>query len=163
MKRWLPHPWMSAALFVGWLMLWRDFTALQFLAALAAAITLPHFGRLGAAPLRLRRVGLALRFTVLVLWDIVTANFAVARLVLTPRPNLHPVFLSVPLALRSEQAVALLATIVTMTPGTLSVEVGEDGPQPILYVHTLDASDPVAIIAQIKARYEAPLREMFEC
>lgn len=163
MKRWLPHPWMSAALFVGWLMLWRDFAPLQFLAALAAAIVLPHFGRLGATPLRLRRLGLALRFTVLVLWDIVTANFAVARLVLTPRLHLRPAFLCIPLALRSEQAVALLATIVTMTPGTLSVEVGEEGPQPILYVHTLDTSDPGVMIAQIKSRYEDPLREMFEC
>jgi len=54
----------------------------------------------------------------------------------------------------------LLACIITMTPGTLSSEVSDD--HRYLLVHGLDVDDEAALIAQIKSRYEAPIKEMFE-
>jgi len=66
----------------------------------------------------------------------------------------------VPLDVRRPRSISLLAGIVTMTPGTLSAELSDDHRH--LLVHGLDVDDPQALVAQIKTRYEAPIRELFE-
>jgi multicomponent K+:H+ antiporter subunit E len=65
----------------------------------------------------------------------------------------------VPLALDDEIAITLLAAIITTTPGTVSCVVDETRRE--IVVHALDCADPVAMAAQIKARYERPLQEIF--
>lgn len=161
MSRILPHPWVSAGLFAAWFMLWRDFGAAHLVAASLAALLLPRIaldpGRIGVP---LRRPGLAARLAAVVLVDIVTANFAVARLALSPRP-LRPAWVAVPLEMRDDYGVSLLATIVTMTPGTVSVEIAPSAA--VLYVHVLDTDDAAAVAAAIKRRYEGPIKEMLAC
>jgi multicomponent K+:H+ antiporter subunit E len=63
--------------------------------------------------------------------------------------------------LRHDLAISLLANIICLTPGTVSARLSED--QRFLLVHALDCEDPQALIATIKTRFEAPLKEMFEC
>ena len=60
-------------------------------------------------------------------------------------------------------ALALLATIITMTPGTVSclVDEGQGGRPGRILVHALDCEDPAAMAAEILERYEAPIREIF--
>ena len=65
----------------------------------------------------------------------------------------------VPLELTHPTAITLLATIITTTPGTVSCVVDEERRE--ILVHALDCDDPAALAAQIKQRYEAPLREIF--
>jgi multicomponent K+:H+ antiporter subunit E len=65
----------------------------------------------------------------------------------------------VPLALRQPGAITLLAAIITTTPGTVSCVVDDDAHE--ILVHALDCQDPAAMAAQIKARYEQPLLEIF--
>jgi multicomponent K+:H+ antiporter subunit E len=55
----------------------------------------------------------------------------------------------------------LLGSIVSLTPGTVSVEIERE--RKVLLVHALDADDPPGLIATIKSRYEAPLKEVFRC
>jgi len=93
-------------------------------------------------------------------WDILVANFDVARRVLGPERVLMPTFVWVPLDVRTPEAIALLASIITLTPGTLSADLSVDRRH--LLVHVLHAPDPDAIVAQIKSRYEARLRRLFE-
>jgi multicomponent K+:H+ antiporter subunit E len=65
-----------------------------------------------------------------------------------------------PLRLRGNVPVSLLANIISLTPGTLSAHLSADRTE--LIVHALQADDPEAIIAEIRARYEQPLLEALE-
>ena len=69
--------------------------------------------------------------------------------------------LAVALDTRIDDAVALLASIITMTPGTVSCDVRIDERR--ILVHALDVDDPDRTIQLIKSRYERPLQEIFEC
>ncbi|MGD9952314.1 MAG: Na+/H+ antiporter subunit E [Burkholderiales bacterium] len=163
MKRLFPYPLTSAVLAAGWLLL-AGFSAAHVVLALVVAALLPHFTRhfVGEAMGRARGwrgLGRAVPFALLVTWDIVVANIAVARLVLGPPARLRPAYVEVPLALEQPLALSLLASIITMTPGTVSADLSDDRRR--LLVHVLDTSDPDALVAQIKSRYERPLAEIF--
>lgn len=163
MKRLLPYPFTSAVLAAGWLLL-AGFSVAHLILAVVVAILLPRFtqrfvdealGHARSAGALLR----AARFALLVTWDIVVANVAVARLVLGPPGRLRPAYVEVPIELEQPLAISLLASIITMTPGTVSSDLSDDRRR--LLVHVLDAPDAAAVVAQIKARYERPLMEIF--
>lgn len=111
---------------------------------------------------RLRRVhvGFGLVFKVLV--DIVKSNLAVGRIVLglTGGREVRSGFLDIPLDMRDPHGLAVLAMIVTATPGTVWSGLADDSS--MLRLHVLDLQDPEAWIRTIKQRYERPLREIFE-
>lgn len=109
----------------------------------------------------LRRPGVALRLLAVFAYDIVIANFHVARLVLGPNGKLRPAFLEVPLDLDNDFAISLLASMITLTPGTVTIDY--DPERSIIHVHALDADDPAAMVVEIKQRYEAPLKEALGC
>ncbi|AGI23347.1 Na+/H+ antiporter subunit E [Pseudomonas sp. MT3] len=161
-RRVLPHPLLSAILLFAWLLLVNDFSLGHWLLGAFLGLTIPLLCRnlLLSAP-RIRRPGLLLRFLGLVLYDIVLANLQVARLVLGPRSRLQPGFVEIPLELTDDLAITILASVITLTPGTVSADLSDD--RRTLLVHGLDVPDPQALAADIKARYEAPLKEVFEC
>lgn len=94
-----------------------------------------------------------------VLYDIVVASFQVAKLILSPRKP-RPMFVSYPLELEQPLAITILASTISLTPGTVSVDVSDDNK--ILLVHALDADNCDEVIDTIRTRYEKPLLEMFE-
>jgi multicomponent K+:H+ antiporter subunit E len=162
MSRVLPHPLLSAGIALAWIALVRDAGAAHLILALALGIAVPLFtARFSPEPAHVVRAGAALRLLLVVAWDIVLANLAVARLVVGPTARLRPAFVEVPLATQHPFAIGLLATIITMTPGTVSCAV--DRERRLIHVHVLDAADPAAVVADIKRRYEAPLQEIFGC
>lgn len=101
-----------------------------------------------------------MRLLGVVLWDIVVANITVARQVLGPIRKLEPRFIGYPLAVNTDYAITLLASIVTLTPGTVSAFVSND--HTILWIHSLHAPDEQAVIDDIRRRYENPIKEIFE-
>ena len=101
----------------------------------------------------------ALRLTAVVTWDIVLSNITVARLVLGPMSRPQPAWLRVPLACEHHRVNALFASIITMTPGTVSAVVDEDAR--CIWVHALNCDDAAGMVADMKARYEAPLQTIF--
>lgn len=162
MRRLFPYPILSAVLAICWLLLITEFSLAHVLLALFLAWGIPRL----CAPFvdhlpRIRSYPAALRLVFLVTWDIVVANVAVARLVLGPTEKLRPAFLEVPLDTQNPQAQVLFASIITMTPGTVSADFSDD--QKILYVHALDCEDAQAMVADMKSRYERPLKEIFGC
>jgi multicomponent K+:H+ antiporter subunit E len=163
-KRLLPAPGLSAALFIAWLMLSGSASAGHLLLGAALALAVPPLtARWRPAPVRLRAPGTALRLAATVLADIVLANLTVARLILGDERRITPRFVRVPLSLREPRAIVALAGIVTMTPGTLSADVSDDHRE--LLVHAFDVDDNAAeeaLVAEIKTRYEAPLILIFE-
>jgi multicomponent K+:H+ antiporter subunit E len=159
-QRWLPSRPLSVALFLLWLLLVGSVAPAHLLLAALLAIVLPLLAeRLRNSRPRTRRPGLALRLAGRVLRDIVVSNIEVARLVLGPQERIQPGWVWIPLDIRSTEGITALAGIITMTPGTLSADLTPD--QRFLLVHCLNLRDPAATIAQIKARYEAPLKEIF--
>lgn len=156
-----PHPWLSALLAASWIALQQSLALPQLITAAVLGWGLPQLlhGFLGPAT-RLRNGRTALRFTLLVLHDIVVANFTVARMVLSPWSQPQPGWVEVPLDIRHPTGIVLLATVITTTPGTVSCIVDEPGRR--ILVHALDCPDAAAMAADMKARYERPLMEMFE-
>jgi multicomponent K+:H+ antiporter subunit E len=158
---WLAHPVLSVLLGATWLLLQQSVSPANLLFAALLALVVPKLagGFLGTGA-RPRRWRVAMRLLAAVLWDVVAANLVVARLVLWPAAQPRPAWVTVPLALTDPAAMALLASIVTMTPGTVSCIV--DGQRHRLLVHALDCGDPAALVEEIRQRYEAPLKEIFE-
>ncbi|MGE0387080.1 MAG: Na+/H+ antiporter subunit E [Gammaproteobacteria bacterium] len=157
----LPSPLTSALLLAAWLLLQGSIAPGQILLGAALAVGIPLF----LADLRethppLRRPLVATRLAGVVLWDIVLSNIEVARRILGPEKKLAPRFVWLPLDIKAPYGIATLAGIITMTPGTLSADLSPDRRH--LLVHGLHVPDPQALIAGIKARYETPLREIFD-
>lgn len=153
------HPWLSALLAASWLLLQHSLAPVHLLSAALIGLVLPRLlnGFLPEAP-RIRWLP-ALRLSGVVLWDIVVSNITVARLVLGPINRLQPAWVQVPLALKHPTAIALLASIITTTPGTVSCSIDEK--RRCIWVHALNCADPASLIADIQTRYEQPLMAIF--
>lgn len=162
MKRWLPSPPLSLALFVVWLLLNQSLDAATLLLAAILSIAVPLLTQsLRPATARMRRPAVALRLTRLVAYDLVRSALTVARLLLTRRNDqMSPRFVRVPLDLRDPNALAVLAMIICLTPGTAWAEIALD--RSTLLIHVFDLDDVPAFIAMVKSRYERPLMEIFE-
>ncbi len=160
--RLFPFPVLSLILFVSWLFLITELSLAHGLLALFLAWGIPKLCApfLGHLP-KIHSYTAAIRLILLVTWDIVVANVAVARLVLGPTQKLRPAFLPVPLDVHNPQAQVLFASIITMTPGTVSADFSAD--HKTLFVHALDCEDAAAMVADMKSRYEQPLKEIFGC
>jgi multicomponent K+:H+ antiporter subunit E len=101
-----------------------------------------------------------LEYLLVVVWDIVVANFEVAWIILTkPDRKLRSAWLVIPLEVKQPEAITTLAGTISLTPGTVSTDVSSDGR--LLLVHALDVADKDAAIAQIKSRYEARLQRIY--
>jgi len=160
-RGWLPAPLLSAVLFTVWLLLNNTLDPAHIVLAAALALVVPRFTeRLRPDKPRLQRPATIVRLGFTVLWDIVVSNIEVARRILGPEAAINPRFVWVPLDIRDPNGILALAGIITMTPGTLTAELSED--RRFLLVHAFDVNDEAALIAQIKARYEKPLREIFD-
>lgn len=170
---WLPTPILSLLLFLVWLLLNNSLSPGHILLALVLAIVIPLLTNpFRDKQPRVSKLGLAIQHLLLVLYDIVTANIQVAILILGPSKKLTPGFVKVPLDLTQDLPITILASTVSLTPGTVSAEVYpwdesqiEDAStqQRFLLIHVLNLEDEEALIKTIKARYEAPLKEIFQC
>lgn len=91
--------------------------------------------------------------------ELTLATWDTIRVILTPNERLRPAILAVPLDARSPEAITLFASMVTLTPGTTSIDVSED--QKTLYVHVLNADDHDAVISAMKGSLETRAREVY--
>lgn len=165
MSRVFPQPVMSVIIFGLWLALANSAAPGTLLLAAGLGLGLPLMTRaFWPAPPRVRKPLTAVFLVGRVLLDIVSANFTVARQVLGPVGALRPAFFMVPVSLDDPFVATLLGGIISLTPGTVTIEIEMEEGRPVrLRVHGLDVPDEAALIAEIKARYEAPLKEIFGC
>lgn len=161
-RGWFDHPVQSALIAAAWLLLQHSLAPPQLITATVLALGLPKllYGFIGG-PSHPRAWVAAARLFMVVLRDIIVSNVVVARLVLSPTARPQPGWVVVPLDIAHPVGTTLLATIITNTPGTVSCVVNEK--KRCILVHALDGSaGAAAIAADIKARYERPLMEIFE-
>jgi multicomponent K+:H+ antiporter subunit E len=160
-SRALPFPLLSASLLVMWLLL-NGFSAGHFVLGSALAVAAGQvMVKLQPDKPRIKRWSLIPKLVAIVLADIWRSNLAVARLILFP-DNRQRVsgFITVPIELRHRTGLAILACIVTSTPGTAWVEY--DSARRSLLVHVFDLVDEAAWIDLIKNRYERLLLDILQ-
>ncbi len=161
-QRLVPEPLLSAGLLALWLALSRSTSAGQVLLGIALAIVVPLMtASLRPTTARVRRPLVAVRFMLTVGCDVVVSNFQVAWGVLTwrwRRPDSR--FVIITLDLRDPRGLAALAMVTTIVPGTVWSEIAHD--RSALMLHVWDIDDEERFVARFKARYEKPLREIFE-
>ena len=164
MKRLLPTPLLSLLLFATWLLLNESASAGNLVLGVLFALAIPLLtGQFMPDRPRIKNWATVIRLAAVVLRDIVVSNIDVAKRVLGPEAAITSRFVWIPLRIRDPHGIVALAGIITMTPGTLSSDLSADGRH--LLVHALHCPDDVAqaaLIADIQARYENPLMEIFE-
>ncbi len=157
--RLFPHPVISATLAVLWLWLNESLGLGHIVLGTLIALVVPHLVDRMLPPARggvsMRRL---LAFAWLVLGDIIVANLAVARLILGRSDRLRPAFVTVPIDVERGWAITLLASTVSLTPGTVSAEVSED--RRSLLVHALTVQEGEDLARHLKERYERPIMEL---
>jgi multicomponent K+:H+ antiporter subunit E len=160
--RFLPHPLLTLALALVWVLLVNDFSWGAAVLGLLLGIGISMLTSVyWPSPPRIRNPLAIAEYAAVVLYDILVSNIQVAYLVLFRRgDSLRSQFVTVPVELKSPEAIATLAGTITMTPGTLSADLSADGRS--LLVHCLDTSDPDGTVADIKSRYERRLKRIFE-
>lgn len=158
----LPMPFYSLLLFVVWLLLNNSVSVGHIVLGAFFALTIPWLVKdMRDEHPKIRRPFLAIRYVLMVMWDIVVANVQVALLIIGPTRHLQPGFVAVPIHLESDLGITVLASTVSLTPGTVSADVSAD--KRYLYIHALHLEDEAALIEEIKTRYEAPIKEIFGC
>lgn len=161
MSRLLPQPVISTALLLTWLLLHNSVSVGLLVSGAVLAVLLPlwthHFWPEYPRTIRVlplvRLIGVAI-------YDIVVANLRMVVLILGPNSRLRPHFVVVPVTVQHPFAVTLFASIISLTPGTVSANLSGD--RRSLLVHDLDVEDPDTAVRRMKDRYEKPLMEIFE-
>lgn len=146
---------------VVWAALWADFTLLSLTLGFALGysalwLAQPLYGN----SLYFRRVWRVLKLTVFFLYELVVSSVRVAWDVLTPTHKSNPAFIEMPLDVKSDIEILLVTNLISLTPGTLSLDVSPD--RKTLLVHAMFADDPEAIVAELKDGMERKVREIFE-
>ncbi|TEW51911.1 Na+/H+ antiporter subunit E [Psychromonas algicola] len=158
---WFPTPYHSILLWLVWQIL-HDFSRGHMVLGAVFAIIIPWI----VAPLSEKEAVAknpikALMYTFRLLIDIAVSNYDVAKRVLQSNHTLKPAFIAVPLDIKEPVPLTIFTSSVSLTPGTVSVELSDD--RKWLYVHVLHLEDEQQLISLIKARYEVPLKEIFGC
>jgi multicomponent Na+:H+ antiporter subunit E len=92
--------------------------------------------------------------------ELLLANFKVAYDVLTPRHHMRPGIIAIPLDLKSDLEITVLTTLITLTPGTLSLHVSDD--RRTLYIHAMYIDDAERLVRNVKDGFERQVREALQ-
>ena len=161
MSRVLPYPVLTASLVAMWMALNSFSLGHLLLGTVIAVLASRAMAALQPSKPRLRRWLVIPRLMGIVLLDILRSNLAVASIILQGRRRQRAAgFVAIPLDLRDKTGLAVLACIVTSTPGTAWIEYASDSS--VLLIHVLDLVDEEAWVTLIKSRYEAMLLEIFQ-
>lgn len=155
-----------ASIVIGLALIWAaitgTFTGLNLLlgAAIGGVAVLLLRGAF-APPRILRKIGQIASLMLLFFYELAASAIRVAIVVLTPdmKTALRPAIIAFPLTVKSDAEITLLANLITLTPGTLSIDVSED--RSVLYVHVLTLSTRESLIADIAGGFEARVREIY--
>jgi multicomponent Na+:H+ antiporter subunit E len=143
----------------AWILLTGDITAENFIEGLIIGYVILWISRSAyEAPKYFRKIPKAVGFFFYFLRELLIANLKVAYDVVTPTDYMNPGIVAFPLEAESDIEITLLANLITLTPGTLSLDVSSD--KKVLYIHTLYLDDPEKFRSEIKNGMEKKLLEV---
>lgn len=150
----------TAILTLFWLALSGSITLLNIALGMAVSIGALAVlrGQLPEVDFRIRPLG-ALFLFLLFMKELFRSAGRVARLVLSRHPEISPDIVIVPVSLTRDAELTLLSNLITLTPGTLTVDITED--RRALIVHALEADDQDAVRRDIRSGFERAIRETF--
>jgi multicomponent K+:H+ antiporter subunit E len=161
MKRIIPHPILSVVLLITWLLLNNTVAPGHIVLGLILSIIIPWFSAsFWQEKVCPKKPMVFLKFIVVVLYDIVMANITVAKQVLGANEKLKPTFFKLPIKIKDSLGISVLASTISLTPGTVSCDLSED--KSYILVHGLSVLDVEEEIETIQQRYEKPLLEVFQ-
>jgi multicomponent Na+:H+ antiporter subunit E len=104
------------------------------------------------------RIPRMISFVFYFLYELLKANLQVAYDVITPKFYMTPGIIRIPLSARTDLEITLLANLISLTPGSLSLDVSDD--RKVLYVHAMYIGDKDAYIAHVKNGFERKLLDI---
>lgn len=116
------------------------------------------FRRFFSARFYLLRVWAVISLIFLFIKELVLSNIAVLKLVLSPKLNIRPGIFALETQLKSDWEITLLSNLITLTPGTLVIDVSDDNK--VIYIHTIDIEDAQEAIDSIKNSFEKAIMEV---
>lgn len=122
---------------------------------LAIALMREQVGR----PTYFRRALLVAQLAVIFLFELTKSSVRVAAIVLAPSRDLAPAIIAYPLTVDRDVEITLLANLITLTPGTLSLDVSDD--RRTLFIHSIDVPDVDGLVQEIKETFERRIMETF--
>jgi multicomponent Na+:H+ antiporter subunit E len=105
-----------------------------------------------------RKLPRLIGFVLYYLWELLKSNAIIAYDVLTPTHHMKPGVIAIPLDARTDLEITVLANLITMTPGTLSLDVSPD--RKTLFVHAMYINDPGQLRREIKENFESRVLEL---
>lgn len=144
---------------VIWMFLYNDGSASRFTVGyLIGALFIGVFNRFWPHDFYLKKAWAVVRLLALFMKELFLAGWAVIRQILRPRLNVRPGIFALETRLQSDWEVTLLACLITLTPGTLTLDVSRDGR--ILYIHAMNIEDAALLSEQIKGSFEQAIMEV---
>ncbi len=154
---------LNLLLALAWVILTNEYTALNFAIGLLLAYLILRLTQQNERARRyVRRVSLIIKFILFFMGELVVSSLRVAYQVLTSHDRMKPAVVAVPLDVKSDRAITLLGNLITLTPGTLTLDVSTD--RTVMYIHTIDMEDEdiEAFRASIKNGFERRIIEVLE-
>jgi len=150
---------LNTLLALAWIALTGTFTPTNFAIGFAVGFVLLWLTQRVMLPSNyFRKVPQAIGFVLFFLWELLQANLRMMAIVLSPRSAIRPAVIAIPLDVRSDIEITLLANLITLTPGTLYLDVSQD--RCVMYVHTMHVDDPDAFRRSIKDGFERRVMEV---
>jgi len=150
---------LNVLLALAWLALTGDFSPVNFVIGFVLGyVALWMTQHVRGQTSYFRKVRTVISFTVFFLWEVIKANLRVAYDVLTPRQRTTPGIIAIPLDAKTDAEITFLANLITLTPGTLSLDVSED--RTVLYVHAMYVEDVEQFRREVKHGLERRLLDV---
>jgi multicomponent Na+:H+ antiporter subunit E len=151
----------NLVLALAWMGMTEDYGPQTLLVGFVlGALVLFFARRIIGGPNYLIKVRQTLGLHFFLVWELILANVRVAYDVLTPRYFMRPGVVAIPLDVQTDAEITLLANLITLTPGTLSLDVSTD--RRVLYIHVMyiDNDDVEAVRRKIKEGFERRVLEV---
>ena len=151
---------LNAFLALAWAAIMGDLSVVNLLVGFALGYVVLWFARRAERATYFSRVYRVLRFAIHFVSELVVATLRVAVDVVTPQHLVKPAILAVTVDTESDAETTLLANTISLTPGTLVLDVSPDGKT--LYVHVMYADDVEKVRNDIQQGFGRRVREVFE-
>lgn len=150
---------LNILLAIAWILLTGEVTAENFIEGLIIGYLILWISKSALGGTKyFKKIPKAIGFFFYFIKELLVANLKVAYDIITPKDYMQPGIVAVPLDTETDMEITLLANLITLTPGTLSLDVSKD--KKVLYIHTLYLDDSEKFRNEIKNGMEKRLLEV---